>query len=309
MHFDKVCSHFDEKNRSLLSVFDGCWGVRAVSFPVNSAQRPSCRCVAVVTQPALQDSEAGHMAAPDELAREEADLRAQREEGAKKAFRVRPTALIAETHILVHRHRGMRMGCRRAHPEWETCLQDALVPQEQAALDSSRYDQLDKLLDQTGMYTTFLSEQLQAMDDQMFADTEAAVGQKRKVGRQGGRARKKGAAAQTTAGSKKVAPIGLDSSLVTDIVRHHTLAVAILTGGQSAKQWKAAATSVCCKCASTCSGHLTQQPGRLRMSHCVQSLGAAGACATHQGGPSSIPAEGDQVDGVALEQRAQRDPG
>ena len=40
----------------------------------------------------LQDSEAGQMAAPDELAREEADLRAQREEGAKKAFKVGPTA-------------------------------------------------------------------------------------------------------------------------------------------------------------------------------------------------------------------------
>ncbi|CAL5223570.1 g6105 [Coccomyxa viridis] len=116
----------------------------------------------------LTDSEAGQMAAPDELAREEADLRAQREEGAKKA------------------------------------LKDALVPQEQSALDSSRYDQLDKLLNQTGMYTTFLSEQLQAMDDQMFAETEAAAGQKRKAGKQGGRTRKKGAAAQTTAGSKKV---------------------------------------------------------------------------------------------------------
>ena len=86
----------------------------------------------------------------------------------------------------------------------EVCLQEALVPQEQAALDSSRYDQLDKLLNQTGMYTTFLSEQLQAMDEQMFADTEAEVGQKRKAARQGSRVRKKGAAAQTTAGSKKV---------------------------------------------------------------------------------------------------------
>ena len=41
---------------------------------------------------ALQDSEAGQMAAPDALAREEADLRTQREEGAKKALKVGFTA-------------------------------------------------------------------------------------------------------------------------------------------------------------------------------------------------------------------------
>ena len=60
------------------------------------------------------------------------------------------------------------------------------------------------------MYTTFLSEQLQAMDEQMFAETDAAGGQKRKAGKQGGRTRKKGAAAQTTAGSKKVHHIWLN---------------------------------------------------------------------------------------------------
>ena len=86
----------------------------------------------------------------------------------------------------------------------EPHLQEALASQEEAALDSGRYDQLDKLLNQTGMYTTFLSEQLQQMDAQMFEDTEVEVGQKRKAGKQGGRGRKKGAAAKTTAGSKKV---------------------------------------------------------------------------------------------------------
>ena len=36
----------------------------------------------------LQDSETDQMAAPDELAQEEGELRAQREEEAKKAFKV-----------------------------------------------------------------------------------------------------------------------------------------------------------------------------------------------------------------------------
>ena len=102
---------------------------------------------------------------------------------------------------MLHCCRGIRRAVTLSE---DRVSQDALVPQEQSALDSSRYDQLDKLLNQTGMYTTFLSEQLQAMDDQMFAETEAAAGQKRKAGKQGGRTRKKGAAAQTTAGSKKV---------------------------------------------------------------------------------------------------------
>jgi len=37
----------------------------------------------------LQDSETDQMAAPDELAQEEGQLRAQREDEAKKAFKVR----------------------------------------------------------------------------------------------------------------------------------------------------------------------------------------------------------------------------
>ncbi len=72
-------------------------------------------------------------------------------------------------------------------------------------MDDSRYEHLEKLLNQTGMYTKFLSEQLQALDKEMAGDPQEAVpGQKRKDGKQGGRAKKKGAAAKTTAGSKKV---------------------------------------------------------------------------------------------------------
>ena len=41
----------------------------------------------------------------------------------------------------------------------------------------------------------------------------------------------------------------------------------------------------------------------------VQSVGAAGAGAADQGRPPAISAEGDQVDGVALEQRAEWDLG
>ena len=54
------------------------------------------------------------------------------------------------------------------------------------------------------MYTQFLAEQLQVMDEQMSADPEAAVGQKRKAGKQGARTRKKGVATKTTEGSKRV---------------------------------------------------------------------------------------------------------
>ena len=54
------------------------------------------------------------------------------------------------------------------------------------------------------MYTQFLAEQLQAMDEQMSADPEAAIGQKRKAGKQGARTRKKGVATKTTEGIKQV---------------------------------------------------------------------------------------------------------
>ena len=160
------------------------------------------------------------MAAPDELAREEAELRPQREEEAKKAFKVKSIASCYHDTcwLAVMTQRRAQRPLEGCTLTVERCVQDALVPQEQAALDSSRYDQLDKLLNRTGMYTTFLSEQLQAMDEQMFADTEAEVGQKRKAGRQGARVRKKGTAAQTTAGSKKVLHIA--KSVGHSHVRH-----------------------------------------------------------------------------------------
>ena len=83
--------------------------------------------------------------------------------------------------------------------------QEALEPQKGSALDNKRYEHLEALLNQTGMYTEFLSEQLQALDEEMAGDPEEAVpGHKRKGGKQGGRVKKKGAAAKTTAGSKKV---------------------------------------------------------------------------------------------------------
>ena len=61
-------------------------GTSALCF--KGDQRLSCRCAAHFKVTVLQDSEAGQMTAPDELAREETELRAQREEVAKKAFKV-----------------------------------------------------------------------------------------------------------------------------------------------------------------------------------------------------------------------------
>jgi hypothetical protein len=71
---------------------------------------------------------------------------------------------------------------------------------ENAMLDEDRFGQLDALLNQTGMYTKFLSEQMQQMTEEM--EGEPAVGSKRKAGRQGGNSRKKGSAANSAAVSK-----------------------------------------------------------------------------------------------------------
>ena len=140
--------------------------------------------------------------APEDLAREEAELRTQREEGAKQALKVKVYA-----HGCTASH--LHADCIAPYASAGTfrlvsCLQEALNPQEGEPLDDDRYQELDKLLSKTGMYTQFLSEQLQALDDQMSAEPEAAVGQKRKAGNPGARTRKRGAAAKTTAGSKKV---------------------------------------------------------------------------------------------------------
>ena len=143
--------------------------------------------------------------APEALAREESELRAQREDGARKALKVRPLQGCENARAPLMAFSTVR-SCHRV-PELTNsiCIQEALEPQKGSALDNKRYEHLEKLLNQTGMYTEFLSEQLQALDEEMAGDPEEAVpGQKRKGGKQGGRAKKKGAAAKTTAGSKKV---------------------------------------------------------------------------------------------------------
>jgi len=79
----------------------------------------------------------------------------------------------------------------------------AAFSRENAHLDSDRFNQLDELLNQTGMYTKFLSEQMAQMSEEMDGAAEQPVGSKRKATRQGGNTRKKGSAA--TSASLKVA--------------------------------------------------------------------------------------------------------
>ncbi len=71
-------------------------------------------------------------------------------------------------------------------------------------LDDDRFSELDALLNQTGMYTKFLSEQLQQMTEEMEGNDAAppAAGSKRKAGRQGGNSRKKGPGVNSAAVSK-----------------------------------------------------------------------------------------------------------
>ena len=67
-------------------------------------------------------------------------------------------------------------------------MQDAILSREGGALDSTKYKQLDDLLNQTDMYTQFLMEHLKDSQskERPEAQPEAAegkVGSKRKAGK------------------------------------------------------------------------------------------------------------------------------
>ncbi|BDA48761.1 probable global transcription activator SNF2L1 [Coccomyxa sp. Obi] len=131
----------------------------------SSAKAASSEGVDVEVSPHLTEEEASRLMAPENAVEEEEKLRQQREQENIKALQ-------------------------------------AAFNGENALLDQDRFGQLDKLLDQTGMYTKFLKEQMEQMTEEMDGSANQAVGSKRKTGRQGGNTRKKGAAGAVSAQMK-----------------------------------------------------------------------------------------------------------
>ncbi len=66
--------------------------------------------------------------------------------------------------------------------------QALLASGEHGELDKGRFAQLDKLLNQTDMYTKFLSEQMNSIEQATVE--EAKAGSKRKAAAKGGKAKK-----------------------------------------------------------------------------------------------------------------------